>query len=152
MLSFWRSNSPATIPNLIPLRRWHSRRAERGCRCALHAAVLPAGHGCRRGSLCRCVTRRSPPLPSPCSSPSRRRLPKAPDRARARLSSPVFAFVTMPWKYPPGVDRKCEASLAETIPIAIAAFLAAAEAVRRGKQVRLGRTFALGYRTSCSLS
>ena len=26
---------------------------------------------------------------------------------RSRLSSPAFAFATMPWKYPPGVVRKC---------------------------------------------
>jgi hypothetical protein len=31
---------------------------------------------------------------------------------RPRLSSPVFAFATMPWKYPPGVERKRSAGLA----------------------------------------
>ena len=46
---------------------------------------------------------------------------RKPQIVRARLSSPVFAFATMPWKYPPGVDRKCSAGFAETIAIAIAA-------------------------------
>ena len=38
-----------------------------------------------------------------------------------RLSSPAFAFATMPWKYPPAVVRKCAGSLVETMAIAIAA-------------------------------
>ena len=46
---------------------------------------------------------------------------RKPQIVRPRLSSPVFAFATMPWKYPPGVERKCSAGLAETIAMAIAA-------------------------------
>jgi hypothetical protein len=30
---------------------------------------------------------------------------------RARFSSPAFALATIPWKYPPGDDRKCPAGL-----------------------------------------
>jgi hypothetical protein len=40
---------------------------------------------------------------------------RKPQTVRARLSSPAFAFATMPWKYPPGVDRKCSAGFAETM-------------------------------------
>jgi hypothetical protein len=39
-------------------------------------------------------------------------------RIRSGICSALSA--TMPWKYPPGVERKCFAGLAETIPIAIA--------------------------------
>jgi hypothetical protein len=46
---------------------------------------------------------------------------RKPQTVRARLSSPVFAFATMPWKYPPGVDRKCVSGLAETMAMPIAA-------------------------------
>jgi hypothetical protein len=55
------------------------------------------------------------PLSAPAGSPGRRggrsfsvRRSRArkPQIVRARLSSPVFAFATMPWKYPPGDDRK----------------------------------------------
>jgi hypothetical protein len=73
------------------------------------------------------------PQPCPAESPAplrpgvpgRRGFPAAawrkPQTVRARLSSPAFAFATMPWKYPPGVDRKCAAGFAETMAMAIAA-------------------------------
>ena len=60
---------------------------------------------------------RSPPLPVR-GWPARRSAHKV----RSRFNSPILALVTMPWKYPPAVVRKCSGSLVETIPIAIAAY------------------------------
>jgi hypothetical protein len=34
---------------------------------------------------------------------------RRPQMVRTRLSSPALAFLTMPWKYPPGLVRKCSA-------------------------------------------
>jgi hypothetical protein len=31
-----------------------------------------------------------------------------------KIEPPALAFATMPWEYPPGVERKCAAGLAET--------------------------------------
>ena len=61
------------------------------------------------------------PLPQP--SPSgwrswRVRQPHAPKRP-SRLKCPALALVTMPWKYPPAVVRKCPGSLVETMAMAI---------------------------------
>jgi hypothetical protein len=36
---------------------------------------------------------------------------RSPQIVRARFSSPALAFLTMPWKYPPGLVRKCAAGL-----------------------------------------
>ena len=39
-------------------------------------------------------------------SPAFRSRARRPQIVRARFSSPAFAFATIPWKYPPGEDRK----------------------------------------------
>jgi hypothetical protein len=54
-------------------------------------------------------------------SPAFRSRARSPQIVRARFSSLAFAFATIPWKYPPGDDRKCPAGLADTIATAIAA-------------------------------
>jgi hypothetical protein len=46
---------------------------------------------------------------------------RSPQIVRIRVNSPAFAFITMPWKYPPGLVRKCSAGLAETSATATAA-------------------------------
>ena len=42
----------------------------------------------------------------PSPAPARRSRVRNPQIVRARFSSPAFAFATIPWKYPPGDDRK----------------------------------------------
>ena len=55
---------------------------------------MTGGHQCvRRGE------RASPP-------PARRSRLRNPQIVRARFRSPAFALATIPWKYPPGDDRK----------------------------------------------
>jgi len=53
----------------------------------------------RRHQFIRRGDRPSPP-------PARRSRERKPQIVRARFSSPAFAFATIPWKYPPGEDRK----------------------------------------------
>ena len=63
----------------------------------LHDPKGRSGRTRRRHQFIRGGTRPSPP---------RRSRDRRPQIVRAKFSSSVFAFATIPWKYPPGEDRK----------------------------------------------
>jgi hypothetical protein len=60
----------------------------------------PSGHAATRGAGHPCARQGNRP------SPARRSRARRPQIVRVRLSSPAFAFAIIPWKYPPGEERK----------------------------------------------
>src|SRR3954464_13465588 len=76
-------------------------------------SILASGRACPIATPSQCIGR---PACSLAAFAWRK-----PQMVRTRLSSPALAFLTMPWKYPPGDVRKCSDGLAETRPTAAAA-------------------------------
>jgi hypothetical protein len=91
------------------------RSPETRGRAVRQTAALSGRREASTGPQCRgpVAGRASPPrLAPPPALPAGRGsfARRIPQRVRSRFRCPALALVTMPWKYPPGVVRKCAGS------------------------------------------
>ena len=105
---------PAGWPGGAPRQ---NREDERSGKPPCPAGAKPTGPQCRGHVAGRASPPRlAPPLAFPAGRGSFAR--RIPHRVRSRFRCPALALATMPWKYPPGVVRKCAGSLVETMAMA----------------------------------
>ena len=76
----------------------------RKCRSVAASLGLACHHSIRRLTPARQGRQLTWRVERP--SPVCRSRARKPQIVRARFNSPAFAFATIPWKYPPGDDRK----------------------------------------------